>query len=855
MIVHQMDELSDTGLSKADSIQKAEKENPQCSVYSGIEFQKNIQKFLVFEFCKSNISGNKIISYQFRTVPQAPVNRNFILLTSILKKNSNKGYRNIILSDNQKQIERIQAVFSEIEPDLPFESKRYILHEGFTDFDLGISVFTDHQIFDRSYRYRLKDMFLRKESLALKEITNLNPGDYVIHSDHGTGIFGGLETIDINGKKQEVVRLVFKDHDILYVSIHSLHRISKYKGGDGEPPKIYKLGTGAWQKLKQNTRKKIKDIAQDLISLYARRMQSKGFSFTPDTYLQRELEASFIYEDTPDQLKATQDIKNGMEAEFPMDRLICGDVGFGKTEIAIRAAFKAVTDSKQVVVLVPTTLLAFQHYNTFTERLKDFPCNVDYLTRLRKPADQKNIIKKIEKGEIDIIIGTHKLLGNEVKFKDLGLLIIDEEQKFGVAMKEKLRKMRLNIDTLTLTATPIPRTLQFSLMGARDLSIINTPPPNRQPIITESHVFNEDIIREAIEYELSRGGQVFFIHNRVQNIFEVEALVQKLVKNAKTVVAHGQMEGRKLEDTMLHFITGDYDVLIATTIIESGLDIPNANTIIINNAHHFGLSELHQLRGRVGRSNKKGFCYLLAPPPQFLTPEARRRIRAIEENSELGSGFSIALQDLDIRGSGNLLGAEQSGFIAEIGIETYQRLLQEAILELRENEFKDVFKDSPEYEIINETLSDCQIDTDFQVLIPDNYISNTSERIKLYRELDNTLDENELLEFADKLKDRFGPIPKETTDLMNVVRMRKLAVNLGFEKIIIRNGQMLIYFIQNSKSEYFNSETFKGILNWIKHQSSRVQLKENGEKLTLKIKKINSIENAFSLLQNLCVSS
>ncbi len=852
-IIQQMNELADNYLSHNNKLNPGAQKEQDNAFLSGTDFLNNIQKNVIFEF--GNVSENTIKKYEFNTLPQIPVNHNFKLLASILKENSAKGYRNIILSENQKQIERIEAIFKETDPEVHFEPVLNTLHEGFSDSDLGISIFTDHQIFDRYHRYRLRDMFLRKESLALKEINNLNPGDYVVHTDHGIGIFGGLETIEINGKKQETVRLVYKDHDILYVNIHSLHRISKFKGGDGEPPKIYKLGTGAWAKLKQNARKKIKDIAFDLISLYAQRLREKGFSFTPDTYLQQELEASFIYEDTPDQLKATIDVKNGMEAEYPMDRLICGDVGFGKTEIAIRAAFKAVTDSKQVIVLVPTTLLAFQHYNTFTERLKNFPCNVDYLTRLRKPADQKRIKKQLEKGEIDIIIGTHKLLGNEIKFKDPGLLIIDEEQKFGVAMKEKLRKLRLNIDTLTLTATPIPRTLQFSLMGARDLSVINTPPPNRHPIITESHVFNEDIIREAIEFELNRGGQVFFIHNRIQNILELESLIKRQVKNARTVVAHGQMEGRKLEDTMLQFITGDYDVLVATTIIESGLDIPNANTIIINDAHHFGLSELHQLRGRVGRSNKKAFCYLLAPPPHLLTPEARRRIKAIEENSELGSGFSIALQDLDIRGAGNLLGAEQSGFIAEIGIETYRRILQEAMLDLKENEFKDLFKNKEESDIKNNLLSDCQIDTDLQVLIPETFISNTSERLKLYKELDNIIDENELEEFAGKLQDRFGPIPKETIDLMDIVRMRKLAVNLGFEKITIRRGQMLLYFIQNAESDYFNSEIFKTILDWIKHQSSRVQLKENGEKLILKINKISSVENAFSILKNLSLAS
>jgi len=851
MICHRMNEVFTGAMQEVDN-----KEITESGIYpdrdifiNGDEFFRTLHDYNVCEF--GNNIGINVKSYLFNTVPQIPVNKNFVLLAGILKKNSEKGYRNIILSENDKQIERIQSIFKETDPEVEFDTSLKILHEGFTDHDLAVSIFTDHQIFDRYHKFRLRDQFLRKESLVLKEITNLNPGDYVVHVDHGVGIFGGLETIDINGKKQETVRLVYKDNDILYVSIHSLHRISRFKGGDGESPRIYKLGTGAWQKLKQNTRKKIRDIAQELIKLYAQRMQEKGFSFSPDTYLQRELEASFIYEDTPDQLKATVDVKSGMEADYPLDRLVCGDVGFGKTEIAIRAAFKAVTDSKQVVILVPTTLLAFQHYNTFRERLKDFPCNVEYLTRLRKSADQTRILRELKEGKVDIIIGTHKLLGKNVIFKDLGLLIIDEEQKFGVAMKEKLRQLRLNIDTLTLTATPIPRTLQFSLMGARDLSIINTPPPNRHPIMTESHPFNESIIKEAIEFELNRGGQVFFIHNRVQNIYELEALLKRLVKNARIVTAHGQMEGRKLEDTMLQFMLGDYDVLVATTIIESGLDIPNANTIIINNAHNFGLSELHQLRGRVGRSNKRAFCYLLAPPPHLLTQEARQRIRAIEENYELGSGFSIALQDLDIRGAGNLLGAEQSGFIAEIGLETYQRILHEAILELKENEFKDLFVKEPETSTEKSYTSECQIDTDFQVLIPDSYIRNIPERIRLYRELDNINDENDLLLFGEKLKDRFGPLPKETEDLMNIVRIRKLALKAGFEKVVIRKNQMLIYFIQNSGSGYYNSEIFKRILLWVQQHPANVKMKEEGEKLTMKIGKIYSIEEALKILKEI----
>ena len=600
---------------------------------------------------------------------QPAFNKNFNLLADYLLKNQSEGYTNYILSDSEKQIDRLKSIFSEIEGRLSFTPVDKTLHEGFIENTLKICCFTDHQLFERYHKYRLNAYFSSNASLSIRELTGLQPGDYVVHIDHGIGRFGGLEKIEVNGKVQEAVRLIYQDNDILFVSIHSLHRISKYKGKDDTPPKIYKLGSGAWQRLRQSTKNKIKDIAKDLISLYAKRKTTNGFRFSPDTYLQNELEASFIFEDTPDQYTATNDVKTDMESLHPMDRLICGDVGFGKTEIAIRAAFKAVTDSKQVAMLVPTTILALQHYNTFSDRLKGFPCNVEYISRFKSPKEQKQIIENIKTGKTDIIIGTHRLLGKDILFRDLGLFIIDEEQKFGVASKEKLRIVRENLDTLTLTATPIPRTLQFSLMGSRDLSVINTPPPNRHPIATELHTFNEDIIREGIEFEVDRGGQVFFIHNRIQNINEIEHLINKICPKVKTVVAHGQMESRKLERTMLGFIKGDYDVLVSTAIIESGLDIPNANTIFIHNAHQFGLSDLHQLRGRVGRSNKKAFCYLLAPPFNLLTSEARRRLKAIEEYADLGSGFNIALQDLDIRGAGNLLGSEQSGFIADIGFE------------------------------------------------------------------------------------------------------------------------------------------------------------------------------------------
>ncbi len=813
--------------------------------------QKDIASFNKVEFDTHNYLDS-VKNWAFKTSPQPVFNKNFDMLVTDIRKRKEEGFTVFILSENEKQIERLQDIFREIDKNLTFTPYLKTLHEGFIDHDLKVCLYTDHQIFERYHKFQIHDRYNKKESISLKELTGLNPGDYVVHIDHGIGIFGGLEIIEINGKKQESVRLVYKDKDVLYVSIHALHRISKYKGKEGEVLKLYKLGTGAWQKLKQSTKKKVKDIAEELIKLYAIRKQQKGFAFSPDTYLQRELESSFIYEDTPDQLKATTDTKESMEAEFPMDRLICGDVGFGKTEIAIRAAFKAVTDSKQVALLVPTTILAFQHFNTFRDRLKVFPCSIDYISRFRKPAEQKIIREKLEKGEIDIIIGTHKLVGKEIQFKDLGLLIVDEEQKFGVSVKEKLRKLKLNVDTLTLTATPIPRTLQFSLMGARDLSIINTPPPNRHPIFTEIHTFNEEIFKEAIEYEVSRGGQVFVINNRIQNIKEVKEMINRICKGVRTVVAHGQMEGDILEKAMLGFIQGDYDVLVATAIIESGLDIPNANTIIVNNAHQFGLSDLHQLRGRVGRSNKKAFCYLISPPLDVLTPEARRRLKAIEEFAELGSGISIAMQDLDIRGAGNLLGAEQSGFIADIGFETYQRILNEAIQELKENEYKEVFE-KPVVRDIDKTYysNDCQIDTDLELLFPDYYINNVSERIRLYKDLDNITDENDLLLFKENLKDRFGPLPPQTEELLDVVRLRRKAMKLGIEKIIMKNGYLITFFITDPASDYYSSQTFSSLLNFVQIKGRYASMKEENGRLSLKIQGIKSISQANELLDSI----
>jgi transcription-repair coupling factor (superfamily II helicase) len=787
---------------------------------------------------------------EFHVEPQPSFNKNFELLSGQLNLNKSNGYSTWLISESESQIERLHDIFAEISPDVSFTPLLFNLHGGFTDNDLKISVYTDHQIFDRYHKFRIRGYFTRKESLSLKELTGLNPGDFVVHIDHGIGRFGGLEKIETNGKIQEAIKLVYRDNDILYVGIHSLHRISKYKGKDSEEPRIYKLGSGAWQKLKQTTKKRVKDIAKDLILLYAKRMSSSGFAFSHDSYLQRELEASFIYEDTPDQLTVTMDVKKDLESPHPMDRLICGDVGFGKTEIAIRAAFKAASDSRQTAVLVPTTVLAFQHFRTFTSRLKGFPCNVEYISRHKKPAEQKMILEKLKNGEIDIIIGTHKLASNEVKFKDLGLLIIDEEQRFGVAVKEKLKKIMANVDTLTLTATPIPRTLQFSLMGARDLSIINTPPPNRMPIVTELHGFNEDIIKEGIEYEVSRNGQVFFIHNRVDNIKELQLTIHRLCPKIKSAVVHGKMEGKDIENVMFDFIQGDYDVLIATTIIESGLDIPNANTIFINDAHHFGLSELHQLRGRVGRSNKKAFCYLLSPPLSTITHEARRRLKAIEEFSELGSGFNIAMQDLDIRGSGNLLGGEQSGFIADIGFETYQRILKEAMFELRESseiepEETAIAEETPVKKIY---VSDFQIDTDLEIMFPDEYVSNISERIRLYKELNEIETEEALTGYEKKLTDRFGALPSPARSLLEIVRLKWIAARLGIEKILLKNDLLMANFVSDPDSAFYKSPLFVSVMSHINRFPDRMKMRQRDAKLSLTIANVRTVEGAIKIL-------
>lgn len=838
------------------TIDKAEDETERktwfAKLLSGEAFASEIDRFTCAEFGQKVFFGHSKVA-SFRTAHQPVFNKNFDLLAENLIGHQNEGYSNYILSSNVSQTDRLRAIFDDKGLNVSFRPVNFTLHEGFIDHDRKICCYTDHQIFERYHRFQIKTRKAERDSITLKELNKLHQGDWVVHVDHGIGKFAGLVKTEVDGKLQEAIRLTYRDNDVLLVSIHNLHRISKYKGKDGSEPNISKLGSGAWQKLKDRTKAKVKDIAKDLIELYAQRLQERGFAFSPDSYLQTELEASFIYEDTPDQVKSTIAVKEDMEKEIPMDRLVCGDVGFGKTEIAIRAAFKAVADSKQVAVLVPTTILALQHYKTFSDRLSEFPARVEYISRLRNAAQVKQVLEDTKAGKVDILIGTHKLVGKGVSFNDLGLLIVDEEQKFGVSVKEKLKQMKVNVDTLTLTATPIPRTLQFSMMGARDLSIIQTPPPNRYPIATELHGFNVDIIREAIQYEMARGGQVFFIHNRVSNIYEVEAEIKKIVPGVRTVVGHGQMEGEKLENVMMDFINGEFDVLVATTIIESGLDIPNANTIIINHAENFGLSDLHQLRGRVGRSNKKAFCYLLAPPLSTLTAEARRRLKAIEEFSELGSGFNIAMQDLDIRGAGNLLGAEQSGFIADIGFETYHRILNEAILELKQTDFKELFKDVKEDSsraFLNvKFASDCQIDTDLQLLFPDKYIQSISERMLLYRELDNLESEEALVQFEAGLVDRFGKLPPESQELIEVVRLRRVAIDLGMERIILKHQKMVCHFVSDPQSAYYQSPVFGKVLQYVQTHHQTCRMKEGNNRLSLTFEKVKTVKKAKEILE------
>jgi len=831
-----------------------------------INHQKPEELFLTVEEFTRSLKNHKLIetrnlkpttgkTIDFDSTPQSVFHKNFELLIQNLEDNASIGIRNHIFSENVKQLDRIKSIFEDIaikrdENPIDFNPIAISLHEGFIDNMQLVACYTDHQIFERYHRFRIKERFGSKEALKLKEIYDLQAGDFVTHVDHGIGRFSGLEKIINNGKEQEAIRLQYKNGDLLYVSIHSLHRVSKYSGKDGAEPQLSTLGSKAWKALKEKTKSKVKDIALELIALYAKRKATEGFAFSPDSYMQTELESSFIYEDTPDQIKATIDFKKDMESSQPMDRLICGDVGFGKTEIAVRAAFKAVSDSKQVAILVPTTILALQHFNTFTERLAEFPVKIDYLNRFKSSAQKNETLKNLKNGSLDILIGTHRIISKDVEFSNLGLLIIDEEQKFGVSVKEKLKNLKVNVDTLTLTATPIPRTLQFSLMGARDLSIISTAPPNRFPVQTEVHTLNDNLIRDAINYEISRRGQVYIINNRIENIYRVGEMLSRLVPKASIAIAHGQMKGHELERLMLGFIEGEYDVLISTTIIESGLDIPNANTMIIYDAQNFGLSDLHQLRGRVGRSNKKAFCYLLSPPLSSLSREARKRLEAIEEYSALGSGIDIAMRDLDIRGSGNILGGEQSGFISEIGFEMYHQILDEAIQELKDTEFRGVYEDIETTKDKNWT-KDTKIETDLELLIPEDYVTQSSERLSLYKQLDSVKNEKDLNSFKIMLEDRFGAVPDVVINLMDTIRLRWIASNIGFEKLVVKNNKLIAYFVNEENSDYFNSDIFQGIL--YKLQSSHIggKMKEKNNKLSLVFEDINSIDVAKRILEGL----
>lgn len=800
----------------------------------------------------NNSTNQKIATIiNFNTKPQPSFNKQFNLLIENLNTNTKAGFKNLIFCSSEQQARRFHDIFEDIEQQVDqFETVVFPLYQGFIDQDQKNVCYTDHQIFERFHKFQLKNGYAKKLAITLKELTNLKIGDYVTHIDHGIGKFGGLQKIDVAGKQQEAIKLFYGERDILYLSIHSLHKIAKYNGKDGTSPKIYKLGSGAWNKIKQKTKKRVKEIAFNLIELYARRRTQKGFAYDPDSYLQHELESSFIYEDTPDQITATEDIKRDMESDRPMDRLICGDVGFGKTEVAIRAAFKAVDNGKQVAILVPTTILAFQHFKTFTERLVEMPVTVDYLNRFRTTKQRNSILERLKNGRLDIVIGTHQIVNKAVEFKDLGLLIIDEEQKFGVAVKDKLKIIKENVDTLTLTATPIPRTLQLSLMAARDLSIINTPPPNRYPIDTQVVRFSEEIIRDAIRYEISRRGQIFFVHNRIENIKEMAGLIQRLIPEAKIGIAHGRIEGRKLEKLMLAFMNNEFDVLVSTTIIENGLDVPNANTMFINNANNFGISDLHQMRGRVGRSNKKAFCYFITPPYSAMTQDAQKRIIALEQFSELGSGLNIAMKDLEIRGAGDLLGGEQSGFINEIGFETYQKILTEAIDELKEKEFKELYSgtEHESKDFVKETV----IDTDFELLFPDDYINNISERLNLYNKLSNLKTEEEFLKFEIELIDRFGELPKQAVDLLNSVRVKWIAIAMGLERVVMKQGKLVGYFIANQQSNFYQSEVFTRVLNYVQTNSHIVKMKEkntrNGLRLIITFENITSIDKVLKAL-------
>ena len=842
-------EIAGETFSESSLIANEGDRNAMNQVVDADEFIARFSQFRQLRFSASaQPDSDAKASIDLCCSPQGIYHKNFDLISEDFKKMLAEGYTLYILSDSEKQIERLKVIFEDRGDDISFTPILSTMHEGFVDHSTKSCFFTDHQIFDRFHKYTLKSDRARsgKLALSLKELSSIEVGDFIVHIDHGVGRFAGLLRTNVNGRIQEMIKLTYQNDDIIFVSIHSLHKLSKYRGKEGVPPKINKLGTGAWNRIKEKTKSKLKDIARDLIKLYAARKNETGYSFSPDGYMQQELEASFIYEDTPDQLTTTAAVKADMESSRPMDRLICGDVGFGKTEIAIRAAFKAATDGKQTAVLVPTTVLAYQHYHTFKDRLKDFPVRVDYLSRARTPKQVKQIIADLAEGKIDILIGTHKLIGKDVKFKDLGLLVVDEEQKFGVAVKEKLKQMKVNVDTLTMSATPIPRTLQFSLMGARDLSAITTPPANRYPIVTSVNALNDDILLEAINFEMSRNGQVFIVNHRIEGLYDLEAMVRRLVPDARTVVGHGQMAPDKLEKVIIDFANHDYDILLATTIIESGIDMPNVNTIIINNAQNFGLSELHQLRGRVGRSNRKAFCYLLVPPHIPLSPVSRRRLQAIESFSDLGSGIHIAMQDLDIRGAGNLLGAEQSGFIADLGYETYQKILKEAVVELRTEEFSDVLTADDNDE--KEYVADCVIESDMELLLPSSYVPQESERIILYKELDSIEREIDLQAFKERLVDRFGKIPPETAELLRVPRLRRLARQLGIEKVSLKQERMYLYFVDESNKAYYQSPMFGKIINFMQQNARRCNIRENNNRRSISIAMVTTVEAAVDIL-------
>jgi transcription-repair coupling factor (superfamily II helicase) len=839
--------LQDTGNRAQDESEDRmiRKEVHAGEFISADEFFKELQTRKAVFFGHERPSSADL-EIEFNIKEQPAFNRQFDMLIKDLKNWESKGFELNLFAENPKQLERLYTIFKDLKEEIHFNPLATSIHEGFIDQDLKVICYTDHQIFQRYHKYKVKQAYNKNKALTLRALRELQPGDFVTHIDHGVGVYSGLQKLEVNGKLQEAVRIIYKDSDILYVNINSLHKIAKYTGKEGTVPKVNKLGSDVWNRLKEKTKTRVKEIAFDLIKLYAQRKAQEGFRHSPDTYLQTELEASFIYEDTPDQSKATADVKKDMESPSPMDRLVCGDVGFGKTEIAIRAAFKTAVDGKQAAILVPTTILAFQHYKTFSERLKDFPVTVDYVNRFKSSKEKKETFKKLEEGKVDIIIGTHSLLGKDVKFKELGLLIIDEEQKFGVGHKEKIKTLRTNVDALTLTATPIPRTLQFSLMGARDLSIINTPPPNRQPIQTEVRVYQEDFVRDAVYFETERGGQVFFIHNRIQGLAEMSAMIQGLCPDLSVGFAHGQMEGHDLEERIMDFIDKKYDVLVCTNIVESGVDIPNVNTIIVNNAHQFGLSDLHQLRGRVGRSNKRAFCYLLAPPVSTLPTDSRKRLQTLEQHSELGSGFQIAMRDLDIRGAGNMLGGEQSGFMAEIGFEMYQKILDEAIRELKRTQFKELFKE--EISKQDDFVQDCTIDTDLEILIPDDYVESISERLSLYSRLDNCETEEELKAMETEMTDRFGALPPQVQELFITVRCRKLAVELGFERMIMKNDSLKCYFINKPDSPYFESATFNAILQYLQTGTNKARLKQVGKLFMIVVEPAKDMQDAFNFL-------